>query len=139
MTSRSGNSALPEARGNGGRPRVSFLHGVDFMRLNDACIRITEAFGEHPYLVGSVTRSPDFRDVDVRSILADDDFDARFGEREFFWSLFCMAVSEYLRVATGLPVDFQVQRQSKSEKYAGDVRCAMGFPARLFAGGGDAT
>lgn len=121
--------------------KVCYLSGVDLMRLNDACIRIREAFGDPPYLVGSVNDKPDFRDVDVRSILADDEFDALFKNNEFLWSLLCMSVSEYLRSATGLPVDYQVQKMSvANEKFPGaGQRNALGMSARLYAGGGDAT
>lgn len=120
--------------------RVSYLTSVDFARLNDACTRITEAFGEGPYLVGSSMLGQDFRDVDVRSILPDEQFDELFGGREFFWSLFCIAVSEYLRALTGLPIDYQVQRLSvANEKHSGKGRNQMGMKGRLFAGGGDAT
>lgn len=120
--------------------KVCYLSGVDLMRLNDACARIREAFGHHPYLVGSVNEGPGWRDVDVRSILPDDEFDGFFGDKEFFWSLFCLAVSEYLRAATGLPVDYQAQKMSvANEKYPDGKRNALGMSARLYAGGGDAT
>ena len=123
--------------------KFCYLSGVDLMRLNDACFRITEAFGEPPYLVGSVNENPEFRDVDVRSILPDGDFDSYFPKgTEFFRSLFCMAVSEYLRAATGLPVDYQVQRMSAAnEKFPSNKhkRNALGMKGRLYAGGGDAA
>ena len=37
-----------------------------------------DAFGETPYLVGSVLRGPGWRDVDVRMILPDDEYE-RYG------------------------------------------------------------
>ena len=58
--------------------RLSFLTTADFARLNYACVIVTESLGQHPYLVGSVTNKEGWRDVDVRSILPDDEFDARF-------------------------------------------------------------
>lgn len=120
--------------------KICHLYGVDLMRLNDACIRIREAFSHPPYLVGSANTSTEYRDVDVRTILSDEEFDELFGSNEHYWSLFCMAVSEYLRAATGLPVDYQVQRQSvANEKYPEGVRHPLGRSARLYAGGGDAT
>jgi hypothetical protein len=75
----------------------------------------------------------------VRQILTDDEFDALFSN-EHFRSLFCLAVSEYLRVVTGLPVDFQVQRMTQAnEKHPEGFRHPLGRSARLYAGGGDAA
>lgn len=120
--------------------KVCYLTGAELMRLNDACIRIHQAFGLSPYLVGSATRESTYRDVDVRTWLFDDEFDVLFGGKEFFWSLFCLAVSEYLRTATGLPVDYQVQKLSVvQEKFAGEATVSLGHNTRLYAGGGDAT
>lgn len=120
--------------------RMSYLSGSQLIVLNNACVPITEAFGHPPYLVGSVTERHDFRDVDVRSILPDDEFDAIFGGREFLWSLFCLSVSEYQSRITRLPVDFQVQRMTEAnEKYGGIARNPLGTRARAYAGGGDAT
>lgn len=121
------------------RQRRCHLTGAELMRLNDACIRITEAFGDPPYLVGSVGERSDFRDVDVRTILPDDEFDALFAGRKFLWSLLCLAVSEYLRSATGLPVDYQVQRMTEANEKCPGPRNALGVHGRLYAGGGDAT
>lgn len=120
--------------------RKCHLTGAELMRLNDACIRIYEAFGHSPYLVGSSGQRAGYRDVDVRSILPDDEFDAIFGGRLFFWSMFCLAVSEYLRAVTGLPVDYQVQRMTEAnEKHPGGWRNPLGGRRRPYAGGGDAT
>jgi hypothetical protein len=44
--------------------RMCHLHGPDLMKLNDACIRLREAFQHPPYLVGSANERPDYRDVD---------------------------------------------------------------------------
>jgi len=41
---------------------------------------IRDYFGEIPYHVGSSLETKNWRDVDVRLILDDDDFKARFGE-----------------------------------------------------------
>ena len=86
------------------------------MNLMAACLIVESALHETCYMVGSATDSREFRDVDVRVIMNDDKFDMLFGKTEGntepFWSLFCMAVSAWLRDRTGLPVDFQVQRRS---------------------------
>ena len=118
---------------------VSYLTTAQFDRLNHACLLIAEAFPMHTYLVGSCMETADFRDVDVRTILPDDEFDAIFSGREFFWSVFCHGVSHYLSDVSGLPVDYQVQRMTEAnEKYDG-MRNPIGKRSRPFAGGGDAT
>lgn len=79
---------------------------------------INDAFGHLPYLVGSAVKSKTWRDVDVRLILPDEEFDALFPPREphahydGMWGLLCAALSELARLRTGLPVDFQIQRMT---------------------------
>jgi hypothetical protein len=99
---------------------------------------INDAFGHLPYLVGSAAIGKQWRDVDVRLILPDDEFDALFPDhtrpphQDGRWALLCAAISELARQRTGLPVDFQIQRQS----YANDryprpkVRLALGIHDR---------
>lgn len=124
------------------RSRSCYLATVDVARLDQACQPIRDAFDGHgPYLVGSALFRPDFRDVDLRVILPDDEFDVLFAS-ENFWGLVCQAITAYLREATGLPVDFQVQRMTEANaKYPGaQGRHAYGFGSvRGYAGGGDAT
>ena len=120
--------------------RVSFLTTAEFARLNHACLLVTEAFGGFTtYLVGSSLQKDDYRDIDVRTILDDDEFDALFKGREFFWSVTCLGIATYLTQVSGLPVDYQSQRRTQAnEKFTG-VRNPIGTRARPFAGGGDAT
>jgi hypothetical protein len=119
--------------------RKSYLTTSQFAVLNDACIAVCEAFGSPPHLVGSVTERPDFHDVDLRLILADEDFDHWFDGRVMLWSLVCLAIGRHLAHLTGLPIDFQIQRMTEAnEKYPG-VRNPMGMRSRPYAGGGDAT
>lgn len=80
-----------------------------------------------PYLVGSAIERRDYRDVDVRVLLADDEFDRLFPgaspapQHNALWSLLCASISDWLASATGLPVDFQVQRQTDAnEQYRGE-------------------
>jgi len=102
----------------------SYLTRPQIWALDEACKAITEAFQEPPYLVGSVMQRPDFRDVDVRLILRDKKYD-RLKDRE--WGLFGFVTSRHLQTATGLPVDFQVQRQTEAnERYAGQPRNPIG-------------
>lgn len=72
------------------------------------------------FLVGSCLERPDFRDVDVRTIMEDEAFDKLFpgGESgtdsDAFWSLLCESIGAYLAQATGLPIDFQIQRMTEA-------------------------
>ena len=121
--------------------RVSYLSTADFARLNHACLLVSEAFGSMTtYLVGSSLEKASYRDVDVRTILDDEEFDALFKGREFFWSLTCLGIATYLREVSRLPVDFQIQRRTEAnKKYVSGSRNPIGARARPFAGGGDAT
>jgi hypothetical protein len=102
-----------------------------FFLLNQACLVIRRAFGEGPYLVGSSIDSKDYRDVDVRLMLDDDRYEAMFPgitkagnpRCHALWSLTCSSISLWLRQASGLPVDFQIQARSvANEKYPGAVK-----------------
>lgn len=72
------------------------------------------------YQVGSSLTTPDWRDIDVRLMLADDEFERWFGDPyqqgcgDAFWSLFCAAVSRHLSAISGLPIDFQVQGMTRA-------------------------
>lgn len=149
-----GTVAVPRIEGVGPMSdRKSYLSTLEFARLEHACSVVAEAFGHRPYLVGSATETPDFRDVDLRLILPDDEFDYLFGDdapneawqsRNTFpgglWGVVCLAISQYLADTSGLRIDFQIQRQADAnEKFGGLPRNPMGSGLRHFAGGGDAT
>lgn len=120
--------------------RKSYLTTAQFARLNDACIPVTGAFGSPPYLVGSATQQGDFRDVDLRLILTDEEFDHWFAGHQMLWSLICMTIGEHLASVTGLPIDFQIQRMTEAnENHPTTHRNPMGMLSRPYAGGGDAT
>lgn len=97
------------------------------IRLDEFARRVADLFGTIPYLVGSAIRTKDWRDVDVRLMLADDVFDRWFpGHRGLDsadprWAVLCDALSELAKQMTGLPVDFQIQRASRAnERYKGE-------------------
>ena len=120
--------------------KVSFLTTSEFARLNHACLLVEEAFGSMTtYLVGSSLAKDDYRDIDVRTILDDEHFDALFKGREFFWSVTCLGIATYLTQVSGLPVDYQIQRQTQANERFTGARNPIGVRARPFAGGGDAT
>lgn len=129
------------------------LTTAEFARLNHACVLVTECFGDPPYLVGAALgyeylsddRMPSdanprqsYRDVDVRSIISDDEWDRLFNDHSEFWSLFCLSVSTYLSAVSGLPIDYQVQRMTQANEQHPKPRNPIGTRRRLFAGGGDA-
>jgi hypothetical protein len=121
-----------------------YLSALELHELDEACKPFLSAFGSRPYLVGSASQRPDFRDVDVRLILPDDEYDDLFADRPGLWALLSRLGSTYLRSRTGLPVDFQVQRQTEAnEKFgvlAATPRNPLGSRSLLdYAGGGDAS
>ena len=113
--------------------RVNFIGAPNFFNLNHACQALTEAFGYHVYLVGSSLKQKDYRDVDVRCILCDDEYDRLFPKATKrpdlhpLWSLMCTAISEWLSSRTGLPIDFQIQKQSDATVEYDGERHALGI------------
>lgn len=106
--------------------RGNYLHVTDQTRLSDA---VTPLFCYLPDVVGIVQvgsslEHKDFRDVDVRAILADADYvSLPRGVRK----LLNITVSVYLQQTTGLPVDFQIQHMfSANDKYGDRPRSALG-------------
>lgn len=97
---------------------------------------IDEAFGHLPFLVGSAARGKVWRDVDVRLMLPDDEFDTLFpghskpDSADGRWALMCAAISELGRVRTGLPIDFQIQRMTDANAQYDGVRHALGVRLR---------
>lgn len=119
--------------------RKTHLTTLDLHRLDLACEPLTRAFGHWTYLVGSVTERADFRDVDVRTILPDIEFDRLFHGQSGVWEAFCLGIASWLGQQTGLPIDYQVQRMTEANaKHPGGFRNPLGT-GRHFAGGGDAT
>lgn len=115
------------------------LHHLDLAVL--PLVRLTKSL-EGPcgvYLVGTVNTDRDFRDVDVRMILADEAFDALFGHSPFLWETFSYAVTRWLAADTGLPIDFQVQRMTEANAEHAGIRNPLTGGRRRFAALGDAT
>ena len=120
------------------------LTTYDLHRLDLAVLPIERAFAGcrfgDTYLVGSTQNgAQNPRDVDVRTILADEDFDAFFGGSPLFWSVFCLGVTAWLREQTGLPIDYQVQRMTEANEQHKGRRNHLSGGHRVFAGAGDAT
>ncbi|MEU1663574.1 hypothetical protein ABZ547_08160 [Streptomyces sparsogenes] len=107
------------------------------LHLNAFGREIEEAFGHLPYLVGSAMTGKTWRDVDVRLMLPDEEFDALFPDHlkpsrcDGKWSLLCAAISELGRIRTGLPIDFQIQRTTDANELYDGPRGALGlYPNR---------
>jgi hypothetical protein len=128
--------------------RKSGLTTLDLHKLELACQQVWEGFGSgtsgSTYLVGTAQTGGKYRDVDVRTILPDDEFDALFCRPDTngraLWSLLCSSIGRMLAEQTGLPIDYQIQRATQAnEKYPGGNRNPIGHGRRDYAGGGDAT
>ena len=119
------------------RTKATYIGAPACFALEQACQHIRDAFGEYGlYLVGSATQSPDWRDIDVRYILSDDDFAALFPdagdnwEHDPRWLLLTVAISTWLAKETGLPIDFQFQPQTHANEKHDGVRHSLGFRIR---------
>jgi hypothetical protein len=108
--------------------RSTFLVQSDFDRLEDWCRMVRVIFGPSfgPYLVGSVRERADYRDVDIRVLMRDYDFDRVFRRRPEAVRFVNRALSVWGQQETGLPIDFQVQRQTEANAEFTKPRNAMG-------------
>ena len=99
--------------------------------LDLASIAVTKMFDGHPYLVGSCLTKPDYRDVDIRSILFDEHYDRLFTHsphRDPLRHLIQKAITDRYVAETGLRIDYQIQRMSTAnEKFPSGVRHPLGM------------
>lgn len=120
-----------------GMPQTLWLHEFGS--------QIEFAFGDTPFQVGSSLNSKVWRDVDVRLILDDKEYDAMgLGKPEECqqngkWVALCLAFSALGKEMTGLPIDFQIQRRTEANnmyptKYGNHNRSALGFTPLRMAG-----
>lgn len=114
--------------------RASYLSPPDFLRLDWACAPIRSAFGTPPYLVGSVLTRPDYRDIDIRLIL-DDEQAQRMFPTDGVRLLFNVALSDLIAKAAGVhaPIDFQIQSMTEANVPEHGARNPLGI--RDLAGG----
>ena len=118
--------------------RFCYLSPAKLYLLRRYVEPIDEAFGAvGAILVGSCLTRPDYRDVDVRVVLTDDDFARLFGKEldqyhgraTALWTSLAVIYSHYLSSVTGLDIDFQIQAMSVandgSSRHAGrrDALC----------------
>lgn len=90
---------------------------------------VMDAFGSPPYLVGSAMHGKKWRDIDIRVILDDKEWEEwEFGDPKIpnkKHRVFNMAFAELGRRMTGLPVDFQIQQRTFANEHYKDVRSAL--------------
>lgn len=116
--------------------RANYVPAPHFYKLNQACVLINRALGGFGcYLVGSSLERRDFRDVDVRFIMDDSEYERMFrrpgdsnagGWMNPLWSLICTTFSDWLSQQTGLPIDFQIQGQTAANEKHDGKRSALG-------------
>ena len=116
--------------------KASYVGAPAVFQLELACQHLNAAFGGYGcYLVGSALERPDWRDVDVRLILRDEEFSALFPdalsdgrwESDSRWLVMTSAIRLWLSRQTGLPVDFQFQPQTHANERHKGRRSALGL------------
>lgn len=120
------------------RNKVNYVGAPNIFKLELACQHIVDALDSYGcYLVGSCLERPDWRDIDIRFILSDEEFavlfpnvEGRTWEHDSRWLLFCVSISMWLREQTGLPVDFQIQPQTYANEIHDKMRNAIGLRIR---------
>ena len=114
------------------RQRHDYLHITERRILNDWCYLINEMFSQDTafgcYLVGGALTDPEYTDVDIRLIMPDEVYIARYDDKKRKY--LNLAVSLWGQKVTGLPIDFQIQPQTlANERYPGaHRRRPMGDP-----------
>lgn len=103
--------------------RATALSPPEMLRLDLWADTLVWTFDTDPYLVGSVLRRRDPRDVDVRLALADDDPFLANPDRV---RLINVALSVWAQQVSGLPVDFQLQPLSEWRQHDGEPRNPLG-------------
>lgn len=127
------------------RPKHCYLGVPAIFKLNLACMNLYQAFCVGAkfagiYLVGSVLQRPDFRDVDVVCILADEDFDALFPdahrdvgasfELDPRWLILSVSISDWLSRQIDMPVDFKFQPMTFANSRHARRRQPLGLRTR---------
>jgi hypothetical protein len=93
-----------------------------------------DAFGHMSYHVGSsLTEKTGWRDVDIRLMLPDDEYDRLIGDSQHPRQVrgrlhaFALAFSTLGQQMTGLPIDFQIQRCTEANKEFKGRRSCIGI------------
>jgi len=120
------------------RKKWNYLGAPACFTLELACKHLNRAFPGRCYVVGSVLERPDFRDVDIRMMISDEDFRVLFPdvhsslsghwEQDIRWLLMTSLISNWLTqtLNIGKPVDFQFQPTSWGNKQHDKLRNPIG-------------
>lgn len=110
-----------------GKRRATSLSPPERLLLEQWGAQLRNAVGEYPYLVGSVARGEDWRDVDVRLIVSNEGYAKLTEGRPYLVAALNLAISLWGQRATGLPIDFQLQAESYANEKHNGVRSALGL------------
>lgn len=105
------------------RRRATSLGPPEMLLLRGWGITLNHFFGAMPYLVGSAVTGSEWRDVDVRMMLAPED--PLLTDRSRMAAL-SAAMSHWGQRATGLPVDFQFQHRDEANNEFRGPRIPLG-------------
>lgn len=108
------------------QPRETRLTPHDQFNLDLACRPLVDAFGWGVFQVGSSLQRGNYRDVDVRCMLDDDEYAHLFSGKPARLRVLNAAVTLWLGRATGLPIDFQFQDTTAANAEFGGPRSALG-------------
>lgn len=138
-------TSTPSGEPNEQRSKVSYIGAPACFSLEMACKQVQDAFSPNGnrrhgqvYVVGSALERADWRDIDVRMILDDDSFKELFPdvrldtgaaiwEFDPRWTLMCTVIAQWMRAATGLPIDFQFQPMTWANQRHNKPRHAAGL------------
>lgn len=107
-----------------------YLLYSEWQLLNEWCKQVRWMFRDFDnvglFMVGSVLTKRDYRDVDIRLMLADQAFVDHFPKS--YRDYLSLSVSLWGQKATGLPIDFQVQQMFSANEQHKGKRNAIGVP-----------
>jgi hypothetical protein len=115
------------------KKKYNYIGAPACFALDMAVHHVYKAFDGSCYVVGSALERPDWRDVDVRMIMDDEEFEREFPgvgqswELDAKWLLLTTAISNWLSKESGLPVDFQFQPQTHANTRHSGRRDPIGF------------
>lgn len=111
------------------RKKASYVGVPAIFELQMACHVLVKAYNASIYHVGSSLERPDWRDVDLAMILADEDFAREFPNAPLHsaaweidpkWLVLTVSISKWLSEKSGVPVDFKFQpRTFANERHKG--------------------
>jgi hypothetical protein len=115
------------------KKKANYIGAPAIFILESACQQINKAFGGKCYLVGSAIQCADWRDIDIRFIMEDNEFANLFPdagqhwEQDIRWLLLTILISKELSKCCGHPVDFQFQPRTHANERHNGPRHALGM------------